>query len=83
MARVVLNVRVEDVEMELLKQFCLLTGRSQTDVVRSLLRSLKRKIKDLLWSCRSIVNMRGGTDPMLKRQGLVAPPLILPCLFGQ
>lgn len=46
MARVVLNVRIEDTEMELLKQFCLLTGRNQTDVVRSLLRSLKRKIKD-------------------------------------
>ncbi len=46
MAKVVLNVRLEDTEMELLKQFCLLSGRSQTDVVRSLLRSLKRKIKD-------------------------------------
>lgn len=46
MSKVVLNVRVEESEMELLKSFCHESGRSQTDVVRSLLRSLKRKMKN-------------------------------------
>jgi hypothetical protein len=46
MAKTVLNVRVEESEMELLKQFCIQSGRTQTDVIRSLIRSLKRKVKD-------------------------------------
>jgi hypothetical protein len=46
MGKLVLNVRVEESEMELLKSFCQESGRSQTDVVRSLLRSLKRKMKN-------------------------------------
>jgi hypothetical protein len=46
MGKIVLNVRIEESEMELLKYFCQESGRSQTDVVRSLIRSLKRKMKN-------------------------------------
>nr|RNJ65035.1 MAG: ribbon-helix-helix protein, CopG family [Leptolyngbya sp. IPPAS B-1204] len=44
MAKTVLNVRVEESEMELLKRYCEQAGRTQTDVVREWLRSLKRKL---------------------------------------
>lgn len=44
MAKTVLNIRIEEAEMELLKQYCQLSGRTQTDVVRELVRGLKRKI---------------------------------------
>ncbi len=43
MAKVVLTVRVEEAEMETLKKFCKQDGRTQTDVVRELLRTIKLK----------------------------------------
>lgn len=46
MAKVVLNIRIEDSEMDLLESFCQSNGRTKTEVVRSLLRELKRKMKD-------------------------------------
>ncbi|MGC9503764.1 ribbon-helix-helix protein, CopG family [Baaleninema sp.] len=46
MAKTILNVRVEESEMELLKHYCQQSGRTQTDVVRELIRSLGRKISD-------------------------------------
>lgn len=47
MPKVVLNVRIEASEMELLKFYAQQTGRTQTDVVRELVRSLKKKIVEL------------------------------------
>jgi hypothetical protein len=44
MAKTVLNIRIEELEMEILKQYCQQSGRTQTDVVRELVRGLKRKI---------------------------------------
>jgi predicted DNA-binding protein len=44
MAKTILNIRLEDSEMDLLKQYCQQAGRTQTDVVRELIRGLKRKI---------------------------------------
>jgi hypothetical protein len=44
MAKMILNIRIEEKEMELLKQYCQQSGRTQTDVVRELVRGLKRKI---------------------------------------
>jgi hypothetical protein len=46
MAKTILNVRVEELEMEILKRYCQQSGRTQTDVVRELVRGLKRKIVD-------------------------------------
>ena len=43
MTKVPLTVRIEGIEMERLKEFCQQTGRTQTDVVRELLRKLKLK----------------------------------------
>jgi hypothetical protein len=44
MAKTILNIRIEESEIELLKQYCQQSGRTQTDVVRELIRGLKRKI---------------------------------------
>jgi hypothetical protein len=44
MTKTVLNIRIEESEMEILKQYCQQSGRTQTDVVRELVRGLKRKI---------------------------------------
>jgi hypothetical protein len=44
MAKTVLNVRIEESEMEILKQYCQQSGRTQTDVVRELVRGLRRKL---------------------------------------
>ena len=44
MAKTVLNIRIEESEMELLKRYCQQSGRTQTDVIRELVRGLKRKI---------------------------------------
>lgn len=44
MAKVVLNVRVEELEMQLLEQYCKQTGRTKTDVTRTLIRGLKREL---------------------------------------
>jgi hypothetical protein len=43
-AKTILNVRVEELEMQLLEQYCKQAGRTKTDVVRTLLRGLKRKL---------------------------------------
>jgi len=43
MAKVPLTVRIEDIEMARLKEFCSETGRTQSDVVRELIRRLKIK----------------------------------------
>lgn len=43
-AKIILNVRVEELEMQLLEQYCKQAGRTKTDVVRTLLRGLKRKL---------------------------------------
>ena len=44
MAKIILNVRVEELEMQLLEQYCKQAGRTKTDVVRTLLRGLKRRL---------------------------------------
>ncbi len=44
MTKLVLNIRVEELEMKLLEQYCKQTGRTKTDVVRALIRSLKREL---------------------------------------
>ena len=44
MAKIILNVRVEESEMQLLEQYCKQAGRTKTDVVRTLLRGLKRRL---------------------------------------
>ena len=41
MTKVPLTVRIEEIEMARLKEFCKQTGRTQSDVVRELLRKLK------------------------------------------
>ncbi|MBW4649492.1 MAG: ribbon-helix-helix protein, CopG family [Kastovskya adunca ATA6-11-RM4] len=44
MPKTILNIRIEESEMELLKRYCQQSGRTQTDVIRELVRGLKRKI---------------------------------------
>jgi len=41
MAKTPLTVRIEESEMERLKAYCEATGRTQTDVVRDLIRKLR------------------------------------------
>jgi predicted DNA-binding protein len=41
MTKVPLTVRIEGSEMEHLKNFCSQTGRTQSDVIRDLIRKLK------------------------------------------
>ncbi|RMF22897.1 MAG: ribbon-helix-helix protein, CopG family [Cyanobacteria bacterium J083] len=44
MAKIQISLRLEKKEKQLLDQYCLLTDRTQTAVIRELIRSLKRKI---------------------------------------
>ncbi|MDJ0691533.1 MAG: ribbon-helix-helix protein, CopG family [Xenococcaceae cyanobacterium MO_188.B32] len=44
MAKIQISVRLEKREKELLDQYCQLTGRTQSDVLRELIRNLKRKM---------------------------------------
>ncbi len=44
MAKTQIAIRIEAKEKELLDRYCELTGRTQTDVLRELIRSLKRKM---------------------------------------
>jgi hypothetical protein len=44
MAKTILNIRIEESEMEILKQYCHQSGRTQTDAIGELVRGLKRKI---------------------------------------
>jgi hypothetical protein len=46
MAKTTFNIRIEEAEMALLEAYCGQEGRTKTDVVRELIRSLKRKISD-------------------------------------
>lgn len=41
MVKIPLTIRIEESEMEILKAFCDTTGRTQTDVLREFIRSLK------------------------------------------
>jgi len=45
MAKVPLTVRIEGLEMATLKAFCEVSGRTQSDVIRELIRGLKRRIR--------------------------------------
>jgi predicted DNA-binding protein len=38
------DIRIPEVEFQLLEDYCKLTGRTKTDVLRDLIRSLKRKL---------------------------------------
>ncbi|MBV8885528.1 MAG: CopG family transcriptional regulator [Chroococcidiopsidaceae cyanobacterium CP_BM_RX_35] len=40
-----LDFRIEEYELEILEQYCQYVGRTKTDVLRELIRGLKRKIK--------------------------------------
>lgn len=44
MAKTQISLRLEKKEKELLDQYCLLTDRTQTNVIRELIRSLRRKM---------------------------------------
>ena len=44
MAKTQINLRLEVGEKELLDKYCSLTERTQTDVIRELIRSLKKKM---------------------------------------
>jgi predicted DNA-binding protein len=46
MTKTTFNIRIEESEMELLEAYCKQTGRTKTDVVREMIRALKRKIAD-------------------------------------
>lgn len=51
-----LTVRITDAEMEKMKQYCSQENRTQTDVIRAYLRSLKRKLSN-----------RGTSSPLYYR----------------
>jgi predicted DNA-binding protein len=38
------DIRIPEIEFQLLENYCKLTGRTKTDVLRELIRSLKRKL---------------------------------------
>jgi predicted DNA-binding protein len=40
-----LTIRIPDEELEILKQYCEQTDRTQTEILRSYIRSLKSRIK--------------------------------------
>jgi len=46
MAKTTFNIRIEESELELLKCYYQQSGRTQTDVFRQLIRSLKRRVVD-------------------------------------
>ena len=46
MAKTTFNIRIEESELELLKRYYQQSGRTQTDVFRQLIRSLKRRVVD-------------------------------------
>ncbi len=45
MAKNILNVRINDEERQILNDYCNVAERTQSDVIRELIRSLKKKIK--------------------------------------
>lgn len=44
MTKTQISFRLEVKEKELLNQYCLLTARTQSDVIRELIRSLKKRM---------------------------------------
>jgi predicted DNA-binding protein len=46
MAKVHLSLRLEESELEILRTYVKQTGRTQSDVLREFVRSLKDKLKD-------------------------------------
>ncbi len=44
MAKVLINIRIEEKEDEILKSYCQQTGRTKTDVLREYIRSLSKKV---------------------------------------
>jgi len=40
-----LDFRIEEYELEILEEYCKTVGRTKSDVIRELVRGLKRKIK--------------------------------------
>lgn len=47
MAKTRLDFRLDESEAELLEEYCILTNRTKTDVVRELIRGLKKKVAKL------------------------------------
>jgi len=47
MVKIPLTIRIEELELEYLKEYCLQTGRTQTDVLREYIRTIPAKIKRL------------------------------------
>lgn len=45
MGKNMLNVRITDEERQLLNDYCETVGRTQSDVIREFIRSLKRKTR--------------------------------------
>jgi hypothetical protein len=45
MAKVLINVRIEEKESALLEAYCKLHGRTKTDVIREYIRSLSKKMR--------------------------------------
>jgi len=45
MARVLINVRIEEKEDALLEAYCKQEGRTKTDVIREYIRTLSKKIR--------------------------------------
>ena len=46
MAKVQLNLRIEESEMLLLTKYAKLTGRTRTDILREMIRLLKDRLKE-------------------------------------
>lgn len=45
MAKVLINIRIEESEDELLEAYCQQTGRTKTDVLREAIRKLAKKVR--------------------------------------
>ncbi|KAB8331269.1 ribbon-helix-helix protein, CopG family [Scytonema tolypothrichoides VB-61278] len=41
-----IDLRVTEAELELLDEYCQLTGKNRTDVLREFIRSLKKKMRN-------------------------------------
>lgn len=46
MSKVQVNLRIEESEMILLTEYAKLTGRTRTDILREMIRSLKNRVKE-------------------------------------
>lgn len=45
MTKVLINIRIEESEDELLEAYCQQTGRTKTDVLKEYIRSLSKKVR--------------------------------------